>query len=231
MTAEVAPTFFVCGHVDDEMPLGVVIVLGDRMVQVSSCWLRDPANHGGEKIPGIELRPLAKAPEGDEEMALSGGPLAVVALRNAQAVRVLRAALDAVERMLTGSTERDRLVGLVKEWIGKQGHDRCWYYPDIFAKIAEVLGIPAADKPALPPRAEFEGGCSRYQQEQYGGLPKPLYPRIEVPVVEGRYWRQHRLWEVMDLGSMSFVHAGVTRPVSDVPGPWFGTVPPPEDWK
>ncbi len=130
-----------------------------------------------------------------------------------------------------GCAVQKQVESLVKEWIDKQGHDRCWYYPDIFAKIAEVLGIPAADKPALPSRAEFEMGCARYQQEQYGGPPKPLYPRLEVPVVEGWYWRQHRLWEVIKMsGQLVYMTAGIVRTVGEARGPWFGPVPSPEDW-
>lgn len=167
------PSSFFAHNNGDELPYGVVVVLGDRMVRVATCLLKDPASPEGEKILAIEFRPLAKAPEGDAEMEIGEGPLAIVALRNAQAVRVLREALDAVERMLTGSTERDRQ------------------------------------------------------------LPKLLYPRVEVPVVEGWYWRQHRLWEVIRFGEgqLLFQHGGVTRDVYEVLGPWFGPVTPPESWK
>jgi hypothetical protein len=55
------------------------------------------------------------------------------------------------------------------EWAEKQGHDRCWYYPDILNRLCEILGIPVFPQP-LPPRAEFEAGCCRYQNEQYKGI-------------------------------------------------------------
>ncbi len=62
-------------------------------------------------------------------------------------------------------------------------------------------------------------------------LAQPLYPRIEVPVVEGWYWRQHRLWEVIKMsGQLVYMAAGIVRSVGDARGPWFGPVPPPEDW-
>ncbi|MFO0705103.1 MAG: hypothetical protein U0517_04065 [Candidatus Andersenbacteria bacterium] len=46
----------------------------------------------------------------------------------------------------------------VQIWIDKQGHDRCWYYPEIFAVIVDALGIKAQLQPALPPLPEFKGG-------------------------------------------------------------------------
>lgn len=55
---------------------------------------------------------------------------------------------------------------LVNDWLGKQGHDACWYYPDVFRQIASVLGIEAPPV-GLPPRCEFESGCKRYQDEVY----------------------------------------------------------------
>ena len=54
----------------------------------------------------------------------------------------------------------------IEEWIKKQGHDSCWYYPEIFREIAGILDIKY-EQPNLPPRKEFEVGCSRYQEEVY----------------------------------------------------------------
>lgn len=54
----------------------------------------------------------------------------------------------------------------VEEWAGKQGHDHCWYYPDIFNRIAQIVGAEARSGD-LPPRLEFEAGCKRYQDEEY----------------------------------------------------------------
>lgn len=55
-------------------------------------------------------------------------------------------------------------------WVSKQGHDRCWYYPEIFQSLAASLGVPLIVRnPSLPSRKEFEAGCKRYQDEEYGG--------------------------------------------------------------
>lgn len=56
----------------------------------------------------------------------------------------------------------------VSGWSSKQGHDRCWYYPDIFRRIADILEIEIPEA-QLPPREEFEAGCRRYQREEYDG--------------------------------------------------------------
>lgn len=57
---------------------------------------------------------------------------------------------------------------IVQTWIDQQGHDRCWYYPDLFRRLASLFGLPATKEPRLPPRNEFEAGCRRYQDEEYG---------------------------------------------------------------
>jgi hypothetical protein len=56
---------------------------------------------------------------------------------------------------------------IIKEWSDKQGHDRCWYYPDLFTKLASLFKLSLKVKPSLPPRHEFEEGCKRYQDEEY----------------------------------------------------------------
>lgn len=59
------------------------------------------------------------------------------------------------------------LKELLQAWVDKQGHDRCWYYPEIFIAIARELDVDISEMPILPPRCEFEEGCRRYQDEQY----------------------------------------------------------------
>lgn len=61
----------------------------------------------------------------------------------------------------------DRIRSAVTDWIGKQGHDVCWYYPEIFGVIAQELGIKWT-KPELPSRSDFEAGCLREQNMLYG---------------------------------------------------------------
>jgi len=61
----------------------------------------------------------------------------------------------------------DEVTKLIEEWDSKKGHDRCWYYPEIFRKIANILGIQLTDRPDLPPEEEFEEFCGRYRQEEY----------------------------------------------------------------
>ncbi len=57
---------------------------------------------------------------------------------------------------------------IVQEWVDKQGHERCWYYPDLFKRLVDVFDIKSSVDPQLPSREEFEEGCRRYQDEEYG---------------------------------------------------------------
>lgn len=62
-----------------------------------------------------------------------------------------------------------RAKAALQNWVDRQGHDRCWYYPEIFRELSEILGVQTTVTPELPPRAEFEQGCTRYQDEEYHG--------------------------------------------------------------
>ena len=70
----------------------------------------------------------------------------------------------------------NRARELIQSWLDKQGHDKCWYYPDIFRELAGLFGLaPTVDGgEANPmPLSEFQGGCQRYQLEQYGKAAAP----------------------------------------------------------
>lgn len=54
---------------------------------------------------------------------------------------------------------------LLQQWVDKRGHDRCWYYPEIFNQLCVALDVEVK-APELPTRSEFETGCRRYQDEQ-----------------------------------------------------------------
>ncbi len=61
---------------------------------------------------------------------------------------------------------RARLV--LSFWIRQQGHERCWYYPDIFKRLCGLFLVNTKFTKGLPSRKEFENGCLRYQNEEYG---------------------------------------------------------------
>lgn len=67
----------------------------------------------------------------------------------------------------------DKAKQVIQEWADKQGHERCWYYPDLFNRLAELFDVQPSVEPCLPSRPEFELGCCRYQDEEYG--PKGSY--------------------------------------------------------
>ncbi len=56
---------------------------------------------------------------------------------------------------------------VLQEWIDKQGHDRCWYYPDLFKELINIFGIKPKADPGLPSLEEFKKGCEKYQEEEY----------------------------------------------------------------
>jgi len=62
-----------------------------------------------------------------------------------------------------------RVRRLVQDWLDKQGHDRCWYYPEIFEQLARALDLQhiVLKPPQLPSLSEYKAGCERYQREQY----------------------------------------------------------------
>jgi hypothetical protein len=61
----------------------------------------------------------------------------------------------------------NKVKEILLEAIEKEGHERCWYHPDLFQKLIDLLEIKTAKNLCLPPRKEFEQGCKNYQEEQY----------------------------------------------------------------
>jgi hypothetical protein len=57
---------------------------------------------------------------------------------------------------------------IIQSWLDKQGHEKCWYYPDLFMNLAGLLDLQSKHQPALPSRDEFEKGCKRYQDQEFG---------------------------------------------------------------
>ncbi|MBI2452270.1 hypothetical protein HYV50_04320 [Candidatus Pacearchaeota archaeon] len=55
----------------------------------------------------------------------------------------------------------------LQEWLDKQGHNMCWYYPEIFRELSKILEVTPSRKPDLPPREEFRPNCERYECEIY----------------------------------------------------------------
>lgn len=68
---------------------------------------------------------------------------------------------------IDATEQNERAKAILQEWIDQQGHERCWYYPDLFNRLIKVYGIETTKEPNLPPRCEFEEGCRRYQEEEY----------------------------------------------------------------
>jgi len=106
---------------------------------------------------------------------------------------------------MNDSEKLEQIRQVILEWDGKKGHDRCWYYPDLFHKIANIAGVPLSQPTDKPSRQEFEEGCRFFQEQEYGpsfGLefhPDPNARPIEefLPEDEKEEWRQR----LKDLGA------------------------------
>jgi len=61
----------------------------------------------------------------------------------------------------------DQVQRILLDWTNKQGHERCWYYPNLFKQLMAIYDLPSGQETALPPLEEFKAGCERYQQEEY----------------------------------------------------------------
>lgn len=55
---------------------------------------------------------------------------------------------------------------ILQEWLDQTGHNKCWYYPELFMKLCELYGL-MTKVPELPPLTEFKAGCEQYQKEVY----------------------------------------------------------------
>ena len=84
---------------------------------------------------------------------------------------------ETTESMLTGYvvglTDRykfqvDEVKNLIQQWTDKQGHDRCWYYPELFSQLEKLFGIVPTVAACLPPKEEFKKGCEIFCNQQYG---------------------------------------------------------------
>lgn len=60
-----------------------------------------------------------------------------------------------------------RLV--LQAWADEQGHNKCWYYPDVFSELCRVLDVESKTDPKLPPREEFMQCCAEYAADLYEG--------------------------------------------------------------
>lgn len=60
-----------------------------------------------------------------------------------------------------------RIREILIEWQSKQGHDQCWYYPELFRRLCEELDVECR-QPELPrEKAEFDRGCDTFSDEVY----------------------------------------------------------------
>lgn len=80
-------------------------------------------------------------------------------------------AADVRKTLINHALARD----VLQEWVSRKGHERCWYYPEIFEKLCEYLEIETNLDPKLPPRPEFRSFCQKFENEQAWPDNEPEY--------------------------------------------------------
>jgi|SRR5690606_24869251 len=60
-----------------------------------------------------------------------------------------------------------RIKTLIQEWDNKRGHDKCWYYPEIFEDIAKVVNVPLINNQPCVPRTDFRNNCQIFEAGIY----------------------------------------------------------------
>jgi hypothetical protein len=60
-----------------------------------------------------------------------------------------------------------RAKAIVKAWVGKQVHDKCHYYPELFEQLREMYNLEPEKALSLPPREEFRAECQRFESKLY----------------------------------------------------------------
>lgn len=68
---------------------------------------------------------------------------------------------------MNDSEKLQKATNSLQKWVNKQGHDKCWYYPDIFLELCQIFDIEPHSHPNLPSPEDFNKGCLRYQKEIY----------------------------------------------------------------
>jgi hypothetical protein len=56
---------------------------------------------------------------------------------------------------------------VVEEWAGRQGNERCWYYPELLKRLAELLEVDVPT-PQLPAPSEFISKCAEFYRSESG---------------------------------------------------------------
>ncbi len=58
---------------------------------------------------------------------------------------------------------------ILQELANRQGHNKCWYNPEVIKELLELYEIKPTVSPNLPSPEEFAQGCFNYQKELYEG--------------------------------------------------------------
>lgn len=64
----------------------------------------------------------------------------------------------------------ERTEELLKSWVDKQSHNKCWFYPEIFRELCSLHRVYPSLPDLLPSQEEFKEGCDKYRRELYANI-------------------------------------------------------------
>jgi hypothetical protein len=72
---------------------------------------------------------------------------------------------------------------ILTEWAKLDGHDRCWFHPELLSRLCQVVGVPVIEKPIRMTRQEFQCGCLAYQDDLFGKRRKRHDPLFVIALL------------------------------------------------
>jgi outer membrane protein assembly factor BamE (lipoprotein component of BamABCDE complex) len=78
----------------------------------------------------------------------------------------------------------EQVKQILEEWISQQGHNQCWYYPELFRRLCTLLDVKFVE-PNLPNRRQFEIGCLKFQNEVFTRIENMEYIALAGLIAKG----------------------------------------------
>ncbi len=61
-----------------------------------------------------------------------------------------------------------RVREILNDWQTKAGHDACWFYPEVFRELCNVVGLEYIE-PSKVDRSDFRAHCQKFEEHLYTG--------------------------------------------------------------
>ena len=62
----------------------------------------------------------------------------------------------------------DQARVILQECANRQGHNKCWWNPEVLQSLMTLFDIQSTVEPCLPPKEEFNQQCGVYADKLYG---------------------------------------------------------------